>query len=423
MLEAATAAPPSPATLASYLGEARRYTEQLLASVTDVDLVRQFSELQSPLVWDYAHIGHFEELWLLRKTLGRRPSVVRFDDIYDAFAHPRRVRPTLDLLAPEQASAFVTDVRDRVLAALPALVEQGDPRLVAGGFVVGLVVQHELQHAETMAQTLQAAGDVRYATATAPAGHGGVCQSEVFVPAGRRSIGTRDPLWTYDNEQPRSDVDLQAFFIDATAVTNAAWLAFIADGGYRDPRHWSENGWVWRQRDGAQAPLYWRQVGDGYQRRRFGEWGAIDPSEPVQHVSWFEADAFARWCGRRLPTEVEWETAATLATRTDLGDANTGRRRFGPAPAGTFGGPAAPGCCAGMIGDVWEWTSSSFAPYPGFEPYPYPEYSAVFFDGRYRVLRGGSWATHPLLARPTFRNWDLPERRQIFAGLRTARDG
>ena len=256
MLEAATAAPPSPATLASYLGEARRYTEQLLASVTDVDLVRQFSELQSPLVWDYAHIGHFEELWLLRKTLGRRPSVVRFDDIYDAFAHPRRVRPTLDLLAPEQASAFVTDVRDRVLAALPALVEQGDPRLVAGGFVVGLVVQHELQHAETMAQTLQAAGDVRYATATAPAGHGGVCQSEVFVPAGRRSIGTRDPLWTYDNEQPRSDVDLQAFFIDATAVTNAAWLAFIADGGYRDPRHWSENGWVWRQRDGAQAPLY-----------------------------------------------------------------------------------------------------------------------------------------------------------------------
>ena len=423
MLEAATAAPPSPATLASYLGEARRYTEQLLASVTDVDLVRQFSELQSPLVWDYAHIGHFEELWLLRKTLGRRPSVVRFDDIYDAFAHPRRVRPTLDLLAPEQASAFVTDVRDRVLAALPALVEQGDPRLVAGGFVVGLVVQHELQHAETMAQTLQAAGDVRYATATAPAGHGGVCQSEVFVPAGRRSIGTRDPLWSYDNEQPRSDVDLQAFFIDATAVTNAAWLAFIADGGYRDPRHWSENGWVWRQRDGAQAPLYWRQVGDGYQRRRFGEWGAIDPSEPVQHVSWFEADAFARWCGRRLPTEAEWETAATLATRTDLGDANTGRRRFGPAPAGTFGDPAAPGCCAGMIGDVWEWTSSSFAPYPGFEPYPYPEYSAVFFDGRYRVLRGGSWATHPLLARPTFRNWDLPERRQIFAGLRTARDG
>ena len=421
ILEATTIAPPSLADLAAHLVEARRYTDQLLASVSDDDLVRQFSELQSPLVWDYAHIGHFEELWLLRKALGRRPSVARFDDIYDAFAHPRCERPTLDLLPPDEARAFVADVRDRVLEALPALVEQGDPRLVAGGFVVGLVVQHELQHAETMAQTLQAADDVRYATANAPTVRGELSRDEVFVPAGPWSIGTRDGLWTYDNERPPSDVDVRPFFIDASSVTNASWLAFIADGGYRDPRHWSEAGWAWRQRDGAQTPLYWRHAGAGYQWRRFGGWAPVDPSEPVQHVWWFEADAFARWAGRRLPTEAEWEKAATMARR-DVDDANVGRRLFGPAPAGTSGGRLIPGSCAGMIGDVWEWTSPAFAPYPGFEPYPYPEYSAVFVDG-YRVLRGGSWATHRLIARPTFRNWDLPERRQIFAGLRTARDG
>ena len=201
ILEATTIAPPSLADLAAHLVEARRYTDQLLASVSDDDLVRQFSELQSPLVWDYAHIGHFEELWLLRKALGRRPSVARFDDIYDAFAHPRCERPTLDLLPPDEARAFVADVRDRVLEALPALVEQGDPRLVADGSSSGSWCSTSSSTRRRWRRHCR-----RPTTSATPPRmlrhRGELSQDEVFVPAGPWSIGARDGLWTYDNERP-----------------------------------------------------------------------------------------------------------------------------------------------------------------------------------------------------------------------------
>jgi iron(II)-dependent oxidoreductase len=248
-------------------------------------------------------------------------------------------------------------------------------------------------------------------------------------------MGTDDEAWAYDNERPAHIVDLPAFRIDAAPVTNAGYAEFVAAGGYDEPRWWTDEGWAWRQKAALEAPEFWRAEGGGtWSRLRFGRREDLPLDEPVQHVCWYEADAYARWAGKRLPTEAEWEKAASWSPEgvkrrwpwgdapVDEGHANLGGALYRPAPAGAYPAGVTAYGCHQMIGDVWEWTSSDFEPYPGFATFPYREYSEVFFGSGYKVLRGGSWAASPLAVRPTFRNWDYPIRRQIFAGFRCARD-
>jgi len=364
--------------LIAALEHARARTNRLLESLSDELLTREISPLQSPLVWDLAHIAHFEELWLLRRGGGRPPVSSEYDDLYDAFAHGRGERAGLAILPPQATRAYLKEVRDAVLALLPELsFEDGDP-LLEDGFVVGMVVQHELQHVETMTQTLALAGFPAPAAGELPEVKS---TGEVRVSGGPFTLGATDP-WAYDNERPAHEVDLPPFRIDRALVTNAEYTEFVDAGAYRDRGLWSEEGWRWREAEGAAAPLGW-ESDDGR-----------PPREPVVHVSFYEADAYARWAGKRLPTEPEWEKAV---------------KRHGD----DLEHPR---------GAVWQWTASSFDGYPGFRAFPYPEYSEPFFCDGYRVLRGGSWRTDPLVARPTFRNWDLPQRRQIFSGLRCARD-
>jgi iron(II)-dependent oxidoreductase len=377
--------------LALALEHARQRTEALLEPLSDEQLTRQLSPLQSPLVWDLAHIGHFEELWLLRRAGGRNAGSLAYDELYDASAHARSERGRLPILPPDAARAYVGEIREAVLGLLPELsFDDGDP-LLEQGFVVGMVVQHELQHTETMAQTLALAG----LPGPVPQGPPEVRESgDAIVPGGSFTLGAIDP-WAYDNERPAHPVDLPAFRIDRALVTNAEYTVFVDAGGYRDRDAWSDEGWAWRETEDAGAPLYWERDGGRPLRRRFDVVEALPPREPVQHVSFHEAEAYARWAGKRLPTEAEWEKAVkTVAGQLEH-----------------------------VRGAVWQWTASSFDGYPGFRAFPYAEYSELFFGEEYRVLRGGSWFTDPLVARPTFRNWDLPQRRQIFSGLRCARDG
>jgi gamma-glutamyl hercynylcysteine S-oxide synthase len=414
------------------LEEGRRRTLALVASVSDADLERLHSPLMSPLVWDLAHIAAYEDLWLVHRY-GERPLL--HEDLaatYDAFETPRAVRGDIELLGPAAARRYLEDVRARALEVI-------DERGVGDGLLHEMVLRHEHQHNETMLQTLQLAGlsDYRLAgrrPAPAPPAFSHTGLELIEVPAGPCTIGAPADGFAYDNERPRHRVDVPAFQIGRTPVTNAAYLAFIEGGGYERREWWSDEGWAWKEEFAVTAPEAWTAD-------RTGQWrlGRLEPlplEHPVIHVSWYEADAFARAHGARLPTETEWEKAASWDEDAQTArpypwgrrrpvpgqHANLDQRGCGTAPAGAYPAGASPYGCLGMLGDVWEWTSSLFDGYPGFLAYPYREYSEVFFRERYHVLRGGSWATRSRVATATFRNWDYPQRRQIFAGFRIARD-
>ncbi|MFG1921299.1 ergothioneine biosynthesis protein EgtB [Cryptosporangium sp. NPDC048952] len=417
------------ARIAAELERARSRSRQL-TDIEHDELVRQHSPLMSPLVWDYAHIGSQEELWLVRDVGGRDPVRPDIDEIYDAFRTKRADRPSLPMLSPENARRYVQEVRDKVLDVLESTTLEGR-RLVEAGFAFGMIVQHEQQHVETMLATHQLRVGAPLLDAPKPPRGSAPEIPEIYVPGGMFLMGTDLDPWALDNERPAHAVGVEPFWIDTDPVTNAQYAAFIDAGGYDDERWWTPEGWAHRTTAGLKAPQFW----DNGHRTRFGHVEPIPPDQPVQHVCWYEADAYARWAGKRLPTEAEWEMAARYdpetgrSLRYPWGDddpqpehANLGGTYLGPAPVGAFPQGTSPLGVRGLIGDVWEWTSSDFTPYPGFAMFPYPEYSEVFFGPDYKILRGGSWAADPTAVRATFRNWDYPIRRQIFAGFRCARD-
>jgi gamma-glutamyl hercynylcysteine S-oxide synthase len=420
--------------IADQLTQARSRTAVLADAVDDDDLVKQHSPLMSPLVWDLAHVGNQEELWLVRDVGGREPVRIDIDHLYDAFKHPRKDRPALPLLGPAEARSYVSTVRDKVLDVLDRVHLEGRP-LVADGFAFGMIVQHEQQHDETMLATHQLRAGEPVLDAPPPPPARVPVAGEVVVPGGWFTMGTSTEPWALDNERPAHEVEVPAFAIDAAPVTNGQYEMFIADGGYDEPRWWTAQAWAHKVSTGLVAPMHWVRDGHRWAYTRFGRTAPIAPDEPVVHVCFHEAQAYAAWAGKRLPTEAEWEKAARFdpatgrSRRYPWGDAdpdpdfaNLGQRYLSPAPVGAYPAGASPLGVHQLIGDVWEWVDSDFTGYPGFAAFPYREYSEVFFGPEYKVLRGGSFGTDPAACRGTFRNWDYPIRRQIFAGFRCARD-
>jgi gamma-glutamyl hercynylcysteine S-oxide synthase len=424
--------------IADLLTEARARTLFLVSPLSDEDLVRQHDPLMSPVVWDLGHIAHFEEVWLLEalETGGEGSEGLR--GMYNPFENPRGIRDRLPLPTMDECQEYMGRIRRAVLDNLQWIDLSSTEPLLESGFVFRMVLQHEYQHNETILQTLQLKQGAPYPAVPAvtfPVPARRAFDEMVRFPGGSVALGTNDRSGAYDNERPLHTVDLAPFWIDTMPVTNGAFERFVAGGGYGRRDLWSDAGWAWREESGVGAPKHWEPSGGRWTVRTMNRVEALAPDRPVCHVCFHEAEAYARFVGKRLPSEAEWEAAATWDPErgekrffpwgdepATLAVANVDILAFGTAPVRSFARNVSPIGCYGMIGDVWEWTSTEFYGYPGYETFPYPEYSEAFFGDEYKILRGGSWATRGGALRATFRNWDYPIRRQIFSGFRCAKD-
>ena len=433
--------------LAAELQEARARLLYLVADLDDEQMIGPRLAIVNPLRWEIAHVAHFQEFWLLRHLRGfeaiRPLPHLDPDTLYDSARVAHDTRWDLPLPSKQQTIDYTRRILDRVLEEACKA-----PARDASGFddeyFLQLSLLHEDMHNEAITYTRQtlAYSAPRMGESGEDAAdwesHGvGEWESwgvgDAFIPGGAFRLGSEpNTSFVFDNEQWAHEVTVAPFYISRIAVTQAEFAEFVNDGGYRRRELWSDDGWQWRESANAEHPVYWKSIGDGnWMRRVFDRWLPLEPDLPAIHVNWFEAEAYCRWAQRRLPTEPEWERAASCepdSTRKRLypqGDepptpecANLDWRAGGPVsvhalPAGdsAFG-------LRQMIGNVWEWTSTDFNAYPGFAPGPYKEYSAPWF-GDHKVLRGGCWATRSRLIRNNYRNFYQPDRRDVWAGFRT----
>lgn len=424
--------------IALELTEARAETLRLFDLAEERELHRSPGFGYRPIIWHLAHMGVFEAYWLLQKLGGQAPLDERYERVFDPIRTPRE--ESKDLPSRHEMEGYLRRVRGSVLEALDRFDFNDTNPLKAGGYLFQLVLEHERQHQETLCYLFQLLdpsqkrrpGQLAAASfegATAAAGE------MVSIPAGAFLLGAPWDSFVYDNERPAHEVTLPAFRIARAPVTNGEYARFVEARGYERRELWTDEGWQWREREGWQCPLYWRREGAVWVERRMFEEGELRLPHPVTGVSWFEAEAYAKFAGRRLPTEAEWERAASWdeSSRSkrryawgdeapDAARANFGRRHWGTTPVGSYPRGASAAGCLDMTGNVWEWTSTPFEGFPGFEPFPYPEYSAEWFDGDHRILKGGSWATSPAVLRTSFRNFFRRPFRLAFAGLRLAED-
>ena len=421
--------------LSAAVWDARRRTLALVDDLSDAQLFGPRLSIVNPLLWEIGHVAWFEERWALREALGRAPLMQNGDALYDSSAIPHDVRWDLPLPSREQTVRYLLEIRDQVRE-----------RVRAGGYskaaeyYVRLAIAHEDMHDEAFILTRQTLGYPAPRLAGLKQSQKSVLEhaGDAEVPGGTFGLGAGpdDEPFIHDNEKWAHRVEVAPFRIAKVAVTQAEFARFVDEGGYQQRRFWTEDGWRWREDAAAEQPAYWRKLGNAWERRHFDTWVRLEPDGPLVNVNWFEASAYCRFAGRRLPTELEWEVAAA-GVPDRLGNLSPEKRRYPwgeqpPTPSLANLDAERLGCldvgalpegdsafgCRQMIGNVWEWTDSAFLPYPGFSADPYKEYSQPWF-GTHKVLRGGCWATRSRLIRNTWRNFYTPDRRDILAGFRT----
>ena len=426
--------------LVATLRDARARTHELLRDLDDEQLMGAELDIVNPLLWEIGHLAWFHEKWTLRDLDGRAPIRPDADELYDSIAISHDTRWELPLPELDETLDYMEEV-------LEAMVERIDGREASAhqAYRYLYTTFHEDMHTEAFTYTRQTLAYPRPRFELAERdGYGadiveaGPLKGDVEIPGGTFELGaSRSQPFVFDNEKWAHPVQVEPDSMARTPVTNAQFAAFVEDGGYGERQYWSDEGWAWCTEAGIEMPAYWRPGDQGWEMRRFDQWQPLQPDRPVIHVNWYEANAYCRWAGRRLPTEAEWELAA-CASPADASTLSAGQKRtypWGDAPpsprhanldgrhVGTVDVAALPEGdsafgCRQMIGNVWEWTSSVFQPFPGFEPDFYKEYSQPWFGDR-RVLRGGAWATRSRMIRNTLRNFFTPERRDILAGFRT----
>jgi len=424
------------------LTDARARTLALVADLTDEQLIGPHLPIVNPLLWEIGHLAWFQEQWVLRRVGGGQTLLKNADSLYDSARVPHDDRWTLPLPSRTDTLRYMEQVLERILDRL-AHIELNEEEI----YFHRLVTFHEDMHAEAFTYTRQTLGYPSPPLVTPNAGEcsvgdeiGRPWPGDVEIPGGIYMLGgTLDLPFVFDNEKWQHPVRVRPFRIARAPVTNVDFAKFVDDGGYQRPELWSESGWAWRDRANAKHPVYWQRApARSWLRRTYDRVAPIEEHLPVIHVNWYEAEAYCRWADRRLPTEAEWEMAASSEPNSDGQALRMQKRRFPwgndpPAPDRANLDTRAVGCipvnllaagdsafgCRQMIGNVWEWTADDFGPLPGFTVDPYKEYSEPWFGGTHKVLRGGAFATRSRLIRNSYRNFYTPDRRDVLAGFRT----
>jgi gamma-glutamyl hercynylcysteine S-oxide synthase len=420
----------NPVSLTDRLADARARTVAALSDLDDDRLLGPQLDVVNPPLWEAAHVGWFQEKWVLRHAGGRAPLRRDADLLYDSGAVPHETRWTLPLWSRRETLAYLEETLERVIARLDAPACRDDERYFATYSLF-----HEDMHHEAFASSRQALG---WPAAPWPAAEvgapradgvgGSAASSDVVLAGGDFRLGAEpSEPFVFDNEKCAHEVFIAPFRMAREATTQAEFAAFVDDGGYRRLEFWDDDG-ARLLAQGPPHPAYWRRADRGrWERRDYDRWVALEPRRPMVHVCRLEAEAYCRWARRRLPTESEWEYAARDggsrrfpwgAAPPDAKRARMDAASLGAADVDAHSEGDAPHGGRQMIGNVWEWTSSPFEPYPGFVRDAYAEYSEPWFE-THGVLRGGSFATRSRLIRNTWRNFYRPERRDVFAGFRT----
>ncbi len=437
-MEEASASLRTAAGLAAAIRDARQRTLELIDALSDRQIMGPQLAIINPLLWEIGHVAWFQERWVLRHAAGLEPVRSDVDSLYDSIAIHHDTRWDLPLPTREETREYLQQVLDRVLACL----DRGEPSEEEIYFNL-VTLFHEDMHDEAFLYTHQTLGypppRLSGVDATGPTSTAGALPGDVEIPGGTFLLGaSADEPFVFDNEKWAHPLEIEPFAIARAPVTQSEFAACVEDGGYTRRELWSEEGWHWREGEGAEHPVYWRRSNDRWLRHNFDRWVELEPHRPMIHVNWHEANAYCRWAGRRLPSEAEWEVAAAGEPGPD-GTLSAVKRRFPwgsepPRPERANLDARAMGCldvadlpagdspfgCRQMIGNVWEWTASTFRPYPGFEADPYKEYSEPWFE-THKVLRGGCWVSRGRLLRNTWRNYYPPDRRDVWAGFRTCR--
>jgi iron(II)-dependent oxidoreductase len=422
-------------SLPAQLRDARERTLTLIEGLDDRQMMGPRMDIINPLRWEIGHAAYFYEYWVLRQHLGEAPILPNADALFDSIniAHDTR----WDLPLPDLPATldYMREVQTRVARHL--IEDAADPQR---DYLTQYAVFHEDMHTEAFTYTRQTLGypPPAFGAPAQATGEEGGLAGDAQIPGGEFSLGASpQDAFVFDNEKWGHVCEVEPFQMARAAVSNRDFAAFVDAGGYRDRKLWDADGWDWRRSQALEHPVYWRRRGNGWEQRCFDVWRSLRPHAAVVHVSWYEASAYCRWAGRRLPSELEWEVAAAAQPAADGSRLATEKRRYPwgdavPMPQLANLDGYALGCidvgalsagdsafgCRQMIGNVWEWTDSVFGPYPGFTPDMYADYSQPLF-GETRVLRGGGWATRGRLIRNTWRNYYAPHRNDVFAGFRT----